>query len=168
MPFRLSPRTRSTAWIHSAKHTTASPSVRDQITNEARTFPPGLSYILCPRSTVPVGAIHGRPTFLRIRTTHHPLSTSHLPRCCCTTLKNWPRLATLQSYCQLFLSVLRGYPSKLPLHARALAGRTGDFCSFPFLQAEIDRGFFPTIEALILIDWHCSFLPSATTASLSQ
>src|SRR5437867_10363058 len=79
MPFRLSPRARSTAWIHSAKHTTASPSVRDQITNEARTFPPGLSYILCPRSTTPVGANHGRPTFLRIRTTHHPLATSDLP-----------------------------------------------------------------------------------------
>src|SRR5947199_1943893 len=78
MPFRLSLRARSTAWIHSAKHTTASPSVRDQITNEARTFPPGLSYILCPRSTVPVGAIHGRPTFLRIRTPQHPLSPSDL------------------------------------------------------------------------------------------
>src|SRR5437870_10613811 len=92
MPFRLSPRARSTAWIHSAKHTTASPSVRDQITNETRTFPPGLSYILCPRSTVPVGAIHGRPIFLRIRTTHHPLSTSDLPPSCCITRLGSPRL----------------------------------------------------------------------------
>src|SRR5438445_11465152 len=78
MPFRLSPRARSTAWIHSAKHTTASPSVRDQITNEARTFPPGLSYILCPPSSGQVGATHGRPTVLRIRTAHHPLSTTDL------------------------------------------------------------------------------------------
>src|SRR5206468_8113718 len=100
MPFRLSPRARSIAWIHSAKHTTASPSVRDQITNEARTFPPGLSYILCPRSTVPVGAIHGRPTFLRTRTTHHPLSTSDLPPVVVPLQTSWPRLGYRSGTCQ--------------------------------------------------------------------
>src|SRR2546428_12463195 len=55
-------------------------------------LPPGLSYILCPRSTVPVGAIHGRPTFLRIRTTHHPLSTSDLRSVVVPPQTSWPRL----------------------------------------------------------------------------
>lgn len=59
-----------------------------------------------------------------------------------------------------FLVRLRGYPGKLLLHARALAGRAGDFCSFPFLQAEIQRRLLPTIKALVFIGWHISSLPA--------
>src|SRR5207245_7166865 len=42
-------------------------------------LPPGLSYILFPLRTGPVGGLHRRPPLLKIRPNHPPLSNTALP-----------------------------------------------------------------------------------------